>query len=72
MQTKSIFLSKTFWFNLVTFVVALAAVPDFISLLPASVLPYLPFVSVVGNMVLRTYFPSAQPLSVLGGWKEPR
>lgn len=60
---KNILASKTVWFNVISFVLALVALPEFISILPATALPYIAVLTSVGNMVLRLYF-TTQPLSV--------
>ena len=58
-----IFKSKTFYFNAITLVLAIIALPDFVSILPGTLLPYLAFVNAVGNLVLRTFF-SPSPLTL--------
>lgn len=70
MQTKSIFASKTFWLNAIAFVLVVLALPQFVSILPASAMPYIALLAAVGNTALRTFFPSAAPVSLLGGYKE--
>jgi hypothetical protein len=32
------------------------ALPEFISIIPAAVIPYIAFINSVGNYILRTYF----------------
>lgn len=46
--------SRTMQFNSFVFVIGILALPEFIALLPASLLPYITLVTVVGNMYLRT------------------
>jgi hypothetical protein len=45
--------SRTFWLNLVSFGLALLALPDFISLVPQFWLPYVGLINAVGNLYLR-------------------
>ena len=54
MDTKKWYLSKTEWFNVVTILVGIAALPEFLSILPEAWLPYIVFVNAAGNMYLRT------------------
>ena len=57
--------SKTLWFNTITFLLAIVALPEFISLLPVTALPYITLVGSMGNMILRIYFapkPLAEPV----------
>ena len=56
--------SKTVWFNVVTFVLALVAFPQFISMIPASAEPWIALVNAVGNWVLRVYFTTV-PITAL-------
>lgn len=67
MDTKSIFQSKTFWLNLIVFVLVILTLPQFVALLPAAALPYIALLGAIGNAALRTFFPSQQPVSLLGG-----
>lgn len=53
---KKWYQSKTVWFNVVVFVVAFLALPEFVRLLPPSLLPYDVLGGVVGNLVLRLFF----------------
>jgi hypothetical protein len=45
--------SKTMWFNLLTFAVAITALKEFADILPQSLLPYMVFINAIGNMLLR-------------------
>jgi hypothetical protein len=53
MPTKSILLSKTFWFNFVTGLLSALAAADVTAILPATLLKYVPAILVIGNIVLR-------------------
>ncbi len=53
--------SKTMRFNVITLLLAMFALPEFISLIPASALPYLAFINGFGNLLLRSI--TNQPLS---------
>jgi hypothetical protein len=55
-MNKSLYKSKTVWLNSITFVLAVMALPEFISIIPASALPYITFINVLGNTVLRVFF----------------
>ena len=61
---KPILQSKTVWFNLITFVLALIALPSFISILPASIIPDIAIINSIGNLILRVFFTS-QPITTL-------
>lgn len=52
-MTKKWYQSKTIWLNIITGVLAILALPEFISLLPVSELPYVALVNAVGNAILR-------------------
>lgn len=58
---KNLFASKTVWFNVITFILAMISLPDFISLLPVTALPYIAVAGSIGNYILRVYFTS-QPI----------
>ena len=53
METKKWYFSKTIWFNIISGAVAIFALPEFISVLPAVVLPYVALLNAIGNTVLR-------------------
>jgi len=52
---KKFYESKTLWFNLITLVIAVLALPEFLSLLPEDKMPYIAVVNAIGNAVLRLY-----------------
>ena len=56
MSTKKWYASKTIWWNVIVFVVAVLALPEFIAILPPQLLPISVFIGAVGNMILRTWF----------------
>jgi len=60
MNTKKFYESKTVWFNVIVFVVAFLALPEFISVLPAVWLPYAVLGGTVGNLILRIWFTSTE------------
>lgn len=53
MEPKSKWLSKTLWLNIVSLVLAILALPEFVSVLPVSALPYIALLNALGNMALR-------------------
>lgn len=55
--------SKVFIFNAVVFVLAVLSLPEFISVLPVSALPYIALTGSVGNTFLRIFYPVQQPIS---------
>jgi len=48
--------SKTIWFNLVVFLIAFLALPEFVRLLPQSWLQFDLLGGALGNLILRTWF----------------
>lgn len=59
---KNWYQSKTVWFNIIVFIVGFCALPQFVSVLPISWLPYVVLVGAVGNYILRVWFTST-PIS---------
>ena len=59
---KNILTSKAVWFNIVVFVIAILALPEFVKVLPASWISYDLLGGAVGNEILRIWFTS-QPLT---------
>ncbi len=53
---KTIQNSRTVWFNLIVLIVALLAMPEFISVIPETYLPFAVLIGGFGNLVLRIYF----------------
>jgi len=60
---KSILASKTFWFNFAALVLALAEAKEFIDVLPAGALKYVPAVVSVVNILLR--LGSVRPVAMI-------
>lgn len=48
--------SKTLWFNIITFALAVLALTEFNSIVPAAWTPYILLGNAVGNLILRTFF----------------
>lgn len=61
-ETKSIFASKTFWFNLLSGVATVASMSG--TVLPPNAAPYIGAVSAVANIGLR--FVTDTPVSIAG------
>ena len=59
---KRIWDSKTVWFNVITIILAVIALPEFVSIISPSLLPYIALVNSVGNLLLRVFFTS-QPVT---------
>lgn len=56
MEAKPFYQSKSLWFNLITIILAVLALPEFVSILPPAWLVYLGFINAIGNMIIRTFF----------------
>jgi len=65
-NSKPLLNSKTLWFNVLTLCLAIVSLPEFVSLLPVSALPYIANLNAVGNILLRTV--TSKPVT-LGGRK---
>ena len=50
--------SKTVYFNLIVILIALLAMPEFISVIPESWIPFTVLIGGFGNLVLRIFFTS--------------
>ena len=50
---KSVWASKTLWFNVVTALVAIASLTD---VLPKNILPVAGIIAAIGNIILRVFF----------------
>ena len=59
---QSIFTSKAVWFNIIVFIIAFLALPEFVKVLPPSWIQYDLLGGVVGNLILRVWF-TAQPIT---------
>lgn len=55
-EAKPWYQSKTFWFNVVTFVLGVLALTEFVSVLPKTAAPYIALANAVGNLILRLWF----------------
>jgi hypothetical protein len=64
MTIKSIFASKTVWLNVIAFVLLVLALPQFISVIPVSWIPYIALIAAVLNGILRIFFTS-QPVTAV-------
>lgn len=62
MNQKQFWQSKTVWWNLITLVLAVLALPEFISIIPISWTPVIGMLNGIGNLILRVYF-TTQPVS---------
>lgn len=56
---KQIQNSKTVWFNIIVLFIALLAMPEFISVIPATWIPFTVLIGSFGNLILRVYFTSS-------------
>jgi hypothetical protein len=53
---SALFSSKTVWFNIIVFIIALLALPEFLKVLPQSWLPYDLLGGAIGNLILKIWF----------------
>ena len=53
--------SKTIWFNLITGILAILALPEIVAVLPVTFLPQLAVINALGNLILRVL--TNQPLA---------
>lgn len=57
---KTIGQSKTVYFNVIVFIVAILAMPEFISVIPEVYLPFVVLIGALGNLILRVFFTSTE------------
>jgi hypothetical protein len=57
---KKFYESKTLWFNVITVLLAVLALPELVSLIPEDSMPYIALANGIGNMILR--FLTTQPI----------
>lgn len=62
MNSKPLVESKEFWLNLVSFVLIILTLPEFIALIPEVALKYIALITTIGNIALR-YFFTSKPIS---------
>jgi hypothetical protein len=55
---KAWFESKTVWFNIITGIIAVLALPTVLQVVPTAWMPAIGIVDSIGNWVLRVYFTS--------------
>jgi hypothetical protein len=55
---KSLENSKTVWFNIIVLIVAMLALPEFISVIPGSWIPFTVLIGGFGNLILRIFYTS--------------
>jgi len=55
MDSKPIWQSKVFWFNVLTILAALAAMPEISTILPPEWLKWIAALNAIGNVVLRVF-----------------
>lgn len=70
MNIKSKLSSKTLWFNTIMFVLFVVSLPEFITLLPVEVMPYLGLFTTIVNYILRTFFTS-EPITEFAAEQDP-
>lgn len=62
---KSVFGSKTVWLNIISFVLVLLALPEFISIIPTDSIRYVALMAAVFNLILRIFFNNPAITTVL-------
>ena len=55
MESKPIYLSKVFWFNILTALAAIAAIPEITTILDPAWLKYIVALNAIGNVILRVF-----------------
>lgn len=53
---KSILSSKIVWFNILSLILVVIALPEFISVIPESAIKYIALINPIVNYILRTFF----------------
>ena len=54
MVEKIWYKSKTYWFNILSFVVLVLSMPELIGVLPSGIVPWVALFGALGNMYLRS------------------
>lgn len=54
-RAKSSFVSKTHIFNVLSMIVVILALPEFISLVPSAALPFIAALNPIINLIIRQY-----------------
>lgn len=67
---QKILASKTVWLNIVVFIIALLALPEFVRVLPPSWLPYDILGGSAANLILRIFFTANPVTSFAGKFKD--
>jgi hypothetical protein len=52
-EIKKWYTSKTFWFNIITAILAILAMPEVLAIIPVEYLKYIAAIGVIGNIILR-------------------
>lgn len=63
-NTKKLWESKTWWFNVLVFVLAILSLPQIGGVVPPEWLPHIGYLAAIGNVVLRLVTDS--PISLSG------
>ena len=56
MTGTSAIASKTLWLNLISFILVVLALPEFISVISPSVIPWIALITAILNAILRIFF----------------